>query len=53
MLILKPKKSSKKEHLNLHNNTIKRHKFANALIAIALTILHGYIKQRPGVSSAL
>jgi len=53
MLILKPKKSSKKEHLNLHNNTIKRHKFANALIAIALTILYKCAKQRPSISNAL
>jgi len=53
MLILRPEKSSRKKHPNLYNSTTKRHKFANALIAIALTILHGYIKQRPGVSSAL
>jgi hypothetical protein len=53
MLALKPEKSSKKEHLNLYNNITKRHKSANALTAIALTILHGYAKQRPGASNAL
>jgi hypothetical protein len=53
MLALKPKKSSKKEYLNPHNNITKRHKFANALTAIALTILHKCAKQRPGASNAL
>jgi len=53
MLALKPEKSFKKEHLNLYNNITKRHKFANALIAIALTILYKCAKQRPGISNAL
>jgi hypothetical protein len=53
MLALRPEKSSKKEHLNPHNNITKRHRFANTLIAIALTILHGCAKQRPGAGSAL
>jgi hypothetical protein len=53
MLALRPEKSSKKEHPNPYNNTIKRHKSANALTATALTILHKCAKQRLNAGNAL
>jgi hypothetical protein len=53
MLILRPEKSFKKEYSNLYNSITKRHKFANALTAIALIILHKYTKQRLSISNAL
>jgi hypothetical protein len=43
MLILRPEKSFKKEYSNLYNSITKRHKFANALTAIAVTVLASHV----------
>ena len=46
-----PEKSPRKAHQNQSNSIAKRHRSANALTTTALTILRGYIEQRPGIGS--